>query len=176
MKYAIVILVVLVAVVALVVAVGFALPVKHRATRQASFRATPEQLFALITNVEAFPSWRSSVQRVEQLPSEGGKQRFREVAANGNITYVVDEQVPNRRVVTRIADRSLPFGGSWTYELLQGTSAESTVLRITEDGEVYNPIFRFVSRFVLGHHATLDRYLKDLDRRIAVGADVSTSL
>ena len=36
---------------------------------------------------------------------------------------------------------------------------------MAEDGEVYNPIFRFVSRFVMGHHATMDRYLRNLGRK-----------
>ena len=33
---------------------------------------------------------------------------------------------------------------------------------ITENGEVYNPLFRFMSRFVFGHTATIDKYLEDL--------------
>ena len=31
-----------------------------------------------------------------------------------------------------------------------------TVVRITEDGEVYNPIFRFMSRFAFGQTSTMD--------------------
>jgi len=59
----------------------------------------------------------------------------------------------------------LPLGGKWTYELrpVQG----GTTLRITEDGEVFNPIFRFMSRFVFTHHRTIDRYLGDLERRVS---------
>jgi hypothetical protein len=76
----------------------------------------------------------------------------------------VDTAVPNERLVTRIADKSLPFGGKWTYTLAQ--TGNSTVLRITEDGEVYNPVFRFISRFVLGHATTIDRYLRDVAARL----------
>ena len=32
----------------------------------------------------------------------------------------------------------------------------------SEDGDVYNPIFRFVSRFVIGQHRTIDSYLQGL--------------
>ena len=38
-------------------------------------------------------------------------------------------------------------------------------LTITEDGEVYNVFFRFMSRFVFGHHATMDAYLERTCRR-----------
>jgi len=41
-----------------------------------------------------------------------------------------------------------------------------TRLTITEEGEVYNPIFRFVSRFIMGHTRTIDRYLGDLKNRL----------
>ena len=37
-----------------------------------------------------------------------------------------------------------------------------TRLTITERGEVYNPVFRFMSRFVFGHTASLDRFAESL--------------
>jgi hypothetical protein len=67
-------------------------------------------------------------------------------------------------MVTRIIDEGMPFGGSWTYEL--SDSDGGTEVRITEDGVVYNPIFRFVSRFVMGHHGTMDGYLTNLGRKL----------
>jgi hypothetical protein len=68
-------------------------------------------------------------------------------------------------MVVRIADPDLPFGGTWTYELKQEESG--TRVTITERGEVYNPIFRFMSRFVFSHTATLERYLAALRARAA---------
>jgi hypothetical protein len=37
-----------------------------------------------------------------------------------------------------------------------------TELTITENGEVYNPLFRFVSRFIMGHAATIEKYQRDV--------------
>jgi len=37
-------------------------------------------------------------------------------------------------------------------------------LRITEDGEIYNPLFRFVSRYVIGETQTIDPHLVDVGR------------
>jgi hypothetical protein len=70
---------------------------------------------------------------------------------------------PPAKLVVRIADPKLPFGGTWTYEITPIAAGSS--LRIREDGEVYNPIFRFVSRFVLGQSATIDAYLKSLAKK-----------
>lgn len=71
---------------------------------------------------------------------------------------------PPRLLVTRIADSDLPFGGSWTFELEPEGAA--TRLTITENGEVYNPFFRFMARFVFGHEGTARAYLEDLRRRL----------
>jgi hypothetical protein len=62
--------------------------------------------------------------------------------------------------VTHITDKALPFGGSWDYRL--EPAGNDTRVTITENGEVYNPVFRFVSRFLMGHTATIDKYLTAL--------------
>jgi len=155
----------IVALVVVVAVIGWMLPVKHRASVARVYQATPASLFSLITDVSAFPSWRTGVSRVDTLPDENGHLRWQEVTKNGPpITYVVERAVPDRVLVGRIADPNLPFGGSWTYELTPGAVGQ-TKLTITEDGEVYNPIFRFVSRFVMGHEATINRYLSDVGKR-----------
>lgn len=162
MKYAVIAAAVLGAIVLIVAAIGWSLPRDHHATSEATLKASPQSLYRLITDVDRFPEWRSSVKRIERVPDSAGRARFREVGSDGAILFEVETAVPNQRLVQRIADPSLPFGGSWTYELIP--RGDSTTLRITEDGEVYNPIFRFVSHFVMGHTATIDRYLTDVRR------------
>ena len=152
------------AVLLIVLLVGWSLPVRHRATSEATVKSSSQAVYQLITDVDRFPQWRSSVERVEHLPDSAGKKRFREVGSDGPIIYEIESAVPDRRLVTRIADKSLPFGGSWTYDL--APRGDSTTLRITEDGEVYNPLFRFVSRFVIGHTSTIEKYLADVRRHV----------
>ena len=82
------------------------------------------------------------------------------------MTYEVGQADPPRKLVTRIADPHLPFGGTWTYEIVAGAESGST-LTITENGEVYNPFFRFISRYVMGYTATMDRYLQALQTKLA---------
>jgi polyketide cyclase/dehydrase/lipid transport protein len=160
MRYLVISAAVLGAIALIVLLVGWSLPVNHRATSEATFKSSPQSLYRLINDVDRFPEWRPSVKRIEHLPDSSGRKRFREVGSDGPIVFEIDSAVPDRRLVTRIADRSLPFGGSWTYELIP--RGDSTTLRITEDGEVYNPVFRFVSRFIFGHTATIERYLADV--------------
>jgi uncharacterized protein YndB with AHSA1/START domain len=165
MRYVYIGVTALVAIVALVAVAGWMLPVRHRASVARTFKASPTALFGLITDVSSFPTWRSEVQGVEVLPAENGHARWKEKTKSGPpITYLVERTVPDRLLVGRIADTNLPFGGLWTYELTP-VGDGATTLRITEDGEVYNPIFRFVSRFVMGHDATIKQYLSAVGTR-----------
>lgn len=156
----------IVGVIVIVLAIGSSLPVRHRASRSATIRATPEQVFALITGVAAFPQWRSGLKFVDLVAqdSAGRPLRYRERGSNGDILFEIVERIPSRRLAGRIADPKLPFGGTWTYDL--EPAGQDTRLTITEDGEIYNPVFRFVSRFLMGYTRTIDVYLADVKRRL----------
>jgi uncharacterized protein YndB with AHSA1/START domain len=159
---------VLVAIVLVVVIVGYLLPVKHVTTVSATIPAPPDSVWAALTRTRDFPSWRPDVATVDTLPDQDGHAAWRETGKNGTISYVVEQREAPRRLVTRITDKSLPFGGTWEY-VVTPDGAGSRV-RITEHGEVYNPVFRLVSRFFLGHSATATAYLEALGRKY--GAEV----
>lgn len=154
----------LVLIVALVAVIGWMLPAGHHAERRVVLHATPEQVFGVITDVAQAASWRSDVTRVEAVSGTGVGMTFREVGSNGTVPYRVEVFEPGRRLVTRIDTRSLPFGGTWTFDL--AAVEGGTALTIAEDGEVYNPVFRFMSRFVMSQTASIERYQADLARRL----------
>jgi hypothetical protein len=149
-----------------VVVTGLLLPKRHVASRSASYRATPEKLFALITGPQ---DWCPDVLHCEAVPDPNGRELMRETTRGGEIvTYELLDRVPTRSLKRRIATENLPYSGTWTYSLQP--NGETTVVRITEDGQVYNPVFRFISRFVLGHTRTMDAYLRALGK--ATGQEV----
>lgn len=158
----------LVLLVLVVGGIGLVLPVDHTASAERVVQGTPDAVWATITSVAAMPSWRPGLEEAERLPDVDGLPVWRESGPTGSMTLQVTVFEPPRRLVTRIADEGLPFGGTWTYEL-ETTGAETRVT-LTEHGEVYNPIFRFVSRFVLGHDATMVAYLDGLEARMAGGS------
>ncbi len=149
-----------------VVVIGALLPKRHVVSRAASFRATPEQLFALIAGPQ---NWRPDVVRFESVPDAGGRELVRESTRSGEtITYEILNRKPPESIERRIATENLPYSGVWFF-LLRPEDGGTTV-RITEEGEVYNPVFRFVSRFVLGHTRTIDTYLRALGK--ATGQEI----
>jgi hypothetical protein len=149
-----------------VVVIGSLLPKQHVVSRSASYRATPEHLFSLIGGPQ---KWRPDVLRCETVPGVGGRELMSETTRDGEtIIYELLDRLPPRSLKRRIVTENLPYSGTWTYSL-QPTGG-ITIVRITEDGQVYNPMFRFMSRFVLGHTRTMDSYLRALGK--ATGQEV----
>ena len=151
-------LVLLIVVAALI---GAMLPRNHRATRQARYRQKPEAIyFTLAGPVD----WRSDVKAYGNLPERDGRKQWWEQDSHGHkVTYeLVEDKMPSRRV-TRIAEKNLPFGGTWTVEI--SPTEDGSVVRITEDGQIYNVIFRFAARFFFGYTSSIEGYLRDLGHR-----------
>lgn len=162
MKWLLVSVAVLVVVIAAVAVIGLLLPRDHVATTTAHIDAPPDSVWRALTDVSDYPRWRTGVKSVDVLSTEGAV-RWREHTSDGTITFERAEEEPPRRLASRISDETLPFGGTWTYDLEPETNG--TRLTITERGYVTNPIFRFMSRFIFGHHRTQEDFHHALGRR-----------
>lgn len=170
MKWLFIAVGVLIAIVAVIAIVGLLLPRDHTATTTAHINAAPDSVWQAVTDVRDFPRWRTGVRSVDVLSAEGAL-RWRENGSDGAITFERSEEERPHRLVTRIVDESLPFGGSWTYQL--APAPDGTSVTITERGYVTNPLFRFMSRFIFGHHRTQEDFLRALGRRF--GHEVTTT-
>lgn len=149
---------------------GLLLPVKHTASRAARFAAPPQTIWAIMTDFPNHPSWRPGLKTIARDPDISGHQVWRETDKHGNsIPMEMVTLDPPRRLVSRIADPKLPFGGTWAIDLTP--SGEGTQVRITEDGEVYNPAFRYVSR-IIGYTGTMESYLRGLGTKLGETAEI----
>jgi polyketide cyclase/dehydrase/lipid transport protein len=148
---------------AVIALVGAMLPKGHAASRTARVAMPPEALYALLADVSQYPSWRKDVKSLERLPDRDGRPAWIENVGGMKIPLYFERMEPSSLLVARIADPKLPFGGTWTYRITP--AAAGSELTITEDGEVSNVIFRFMSRFVFGYHATIDAFIKHLQAR-----------
>jgi hypothetical protein len=161
MKWLLIVAVSLTGLMILIVVIGACLPQKHQASRTISIHRPAETVWGLISGP---PTWRPGI-NYQELPPLEGHRMWRETDKHGQtITFEAIESVPPRHLVTHIADPKLPFGGTWVYEIVP--QGDSCTLTITENGEVYNPLFRFVSRFIMGDTATIDEYLAALNAKL----------
>lgn len=147
----------------IVALIGSRLPKSHVASRSILLRQSPPEVYAAVRDFGSAPKWRADVKQVEVEAPQGGPVYFREIGKNDTVNYELVEDVPGQRMVTRIRDTDLGYSGQWTY--LFAAENGGTRVTIREDGEVSNVLFRFMSRYVFGHTATIDSYLTSLAKR-----------
>lgn len=148
-------------VVGLTCSIGAVLPRDHVATGSVVVQGSPTVVWQTIRHVAAAPSWRPSVTKVEVIDQQNGvATRWTEHGPDGALTMIVDEEASPHRVVTRIDDAGLPFGGTWTIELTEESG--DTRARVTERGFIKLPPVRVLAKLFMDPNATLRRYLKDL--------------
>ena len=153
--------------VAAILAIGARLPVAHRASASATYGRPPEEVWRTLIDFDEHPSWRRGLRAVEHTGDT-----VKEISTKGEaMTFETSEDAEHRRMTRRIADRNLPFGGSWTFQVAPSNGGSRVT--ITEDGEVYNVVFRFVSRYIMGHHATIKAFLEDLGRKFDETTEVA---
>ena len=165
MKWLLIAMLSLVCLTGIMALLGSRLPLAHTADRSIRFGAPPEKVWGVLDDAGGMPSWRSDLKSVELLPPRDGKRVHREVWTNGRVIEMErTESRPPERMTARIATRDLPFQGGWTYELTP--DGGGTILKITENGEIANPMARFVVYYFVGYTATIDKYLADLAKKL----------
>ncbi len=158
-----VVLTVLVLLALIVTGWGAALPKAHRATRSVLLAQPQASVWAVITDIPGQSLWRPDVPKIERRADRDGHEVWWEGAGSSGVPFETLESVPPTRLVRRIVDDGLPFGGTWTMILTP--EGAGTRLAITEEGEVRNPFFRFVSHVVLGETRSMDTYLRNLGKK-----------
>ena len=142
--------------------IGSQLPSAHTASRSIVLRQTRPNVYAVIRDFKSAPAWRNDVKSIDVTETPGQKLHFIEHGSD-DVSYEVVEEVPNQRIVTRILNTDLGYSGQWTYELTDEKGG--TRVKITEDGEVSNVLFRFMSRYIFGHTSSIDSYLTALGKK-----------
>ncbi|MGH7178751.1 MAG: SRPBCC family protein [Tepidisphaeraceae bacterium] len=165
MKITLIILGVVVVIVAVVFLIGMMLPQKHSASRTARYRQKPQAIFDAIMDWRNYPGWRSDLKSVRERAGAAGHVSWVEVDSMGERPIEIVESDPPRRIVGLIADpdHKLFYGGTWTYDIKP--TSDGCDLTITEDGEVYPALFRFMARFIFGYTGTMEAYHKALSKK-----------
>jgi hypothetical protein len=142
MKWFVIVIGGLTLLIAIVAAIGATLPRNHTASRTLRVRRPPQEAWTAIT----------------------------QAMSASDVPVDIVESDPPRKLVSKVKETEKMFGGTWTVAIAPVDPSTSSgqvasTITITEDGWVGNPIFRFVSRFVMGHHATMDGMLKSVAKQ-----------
>ena len=152
---------VVVALILIVLVGGLMLPEEHHASRTLVSRQSPQAIWDAINDHAGEPQWRSDVASVVSLGERGGKPVWQENYKDGNkVALMTTESKSPNRMVRELTDLEGPFSGRWEIDI--AATPEGSNVKITEIGKVSNPIFRFVSKYIIGHTTFMERYLNGL--------------
>lgn len=169
MQTALKVLAVLAVLVALISIWGSRLPVAHTARRSIQLQQPPAKVWSLLTDFANQPTWRTELTAVEHVAG-ATPDTWIEVADGDRIPYATTESDPPRRLVRTIADSTLPYGGRWIYQL--ESTAGGTRLTITEEGKVFNPIFRFLSHYFFDQGTTIEGVMRSMAAHFGEAANI----
>ena len=149
---------------------GMFIPSRHVASSRITISQPADSVWAVLRDLGGYPNWWSDIKSSVPDEESGEAEVWIQKDAQGHALplRVVKDSSPSL-LVTEIDAQQLPYSGTWKYEIVSVSDGSSVT--ITEDGEVFNPIYRIVSKLFLGHHTTVDRCLVALGRRF--GEDVS---
>ena len=113
---------------------------------------------------------RSDVDEIIHLDGPGF--RAETVSGDDRLAFDLDVDFKQLRMTLAIITEDIPLGGEWIIQVESITSEKSRIT-IPENGFVHPPIWRFFSKFLIGHKRTAQRLLSDLD--IYCASDECTS-
>lgn len=166
MRWVIMAVVALVAIIIAIFAAGAVLPQKHVASSTIRISTGPQTIWDTIIDHSKDPQWRPELKSVEKLADHNGHSVWQENYKDGMKLRVEDTSVESpKKLVREVRETGNIFSGRWEIEVTQLGTTYSEV-RITEYGEVANPFFRFMSRFVFGHTKSMEQYLTSLRNKL----------
>lgn len=145
----------------IVFVIGSFLPEDHVASKTLTLRQPPEKVWQVISDFANQPKWNPEMKSVERLPDRNGHAVWQEEMSGMKIPLETLETEAPKKLVRRIASEDLGFGGDWEY-IITPTIEGGCQLTITERGKVPNALFRFMSKYVFGHTATMEKYMRAL--------------
>jgi hypothetical protein len=153
-----------------ILVIGFLTPEEHQASRTLKTRQAPQAVWDAINDHANEPKWRDDVASVTQAGERNGKPVWQENYKDGNtLQLATTESKPPTRMVREIAEEG-PFSGRWEIDIIP--TPEGSHVKITEIGKVSNPIFRFISKYVLGHTYQMTKYLTSLAKKFGEPPDI----
>lgn len=155
----------IVAVLAVVTAIGWKLPAEHWIAREAELPHGPDTVWMAISDFPALPAWMPGIRRVHTLDAIEGRERWLYETAEGDMTIEVVTRSAPTELTIRSVSSDLAFGGTWTHRISPANAG--SLLSISEHGWISNPFFRFMYRYVFAHATTPDEALAALRQHLA---------
>ena len=139
--------------------IGRAQPERHTAMIHFTLKKSRTIVWAALTDYAAMPAWWPAVTavRTETRPN-GDAITWNKDKHGREMGFRTKAEAPPARLVREIVGEGLPFGGTWTFELMEENGG--TRVTLTEDGFVTSPLFRGVAALFMKPDATMRDFEK----------------
>ena len=148
--------------------VGYGLPRQHVVTRTRTLPVDPPTAWAALVDFPGQVAWRRGLTAIDRLPDADGAEVWREQSGRRAVAFRTVIADPPTRLVRQVDNQRGPFRGRWEFAVEPGPGPGRCRVTLTEFGEVANPLFRYLTRFMIGQATSVERYLADLERKFAV--------
>lgn len=145
--------------------VAWLLPVHHISRRSRDLPQPPDEVWQVLLDFAAYPSWRRQVRSITRVPSPPHEELWRESYGATGLTLRAEVEEPGRVLLRQVVGNKLEFGGVWKFELTLLRSG-GTRLAIIEAAEFYRPMHRLVARYITGEGRNIELFLADLAREM----------
>lgn len=152
---------VLLGIVAVLAGIGYSMPNAHVAQAQAEYRASPDSVYAVLSDIGGWPDWHPSVEQLTPVEGDPDGRTWRISGADGSMTITLAGEEPPTRFTT-LADGGM-FIGRWTYHVEPRPGG--TRVTITEEARIDNLVVRGLASF-RDQTATIERVLLALGDRL----------
>lgn len=151
-------------VLGLVIVVGLLLPPVYQTTAVHRLAASPDAVFAVLTDLDAMPTWRRDLASLERLPEANGVVRWQERGRDGRWTPLARTAVAPGRIEVEVATSRLTQR-RWVYQW-RGVEG-ATELSVLEATTVQNPASRTLVRLFGDRRDYLQRWVADVEGRLS---------
>ena len=148
---------VVVGILVILAGIGYSMPNAHVAQVEADFRASPDAVYRLLSDIENWPEWHPSVAEMNEVGDDEDQPTWRISGPDGSMVITLTGRQPPRRFTT-LADGGM-FIGRWTY-VVEPRSSGARVT-VTEEARIDNLVIRGLAVF-RNKTATMERMLRAL--------------
>lgn len=151
---------VILALAALIFAIGLLLPKQHEFVKEAYLKSPPEKVFQVITDFEGQTPWRSDVKEIRVIDHN----TWTEVPKNGTpITFRTKQKVENQIFEIEIIEPK-SFNGFWVGTFEQTPTGTKVLFK--EVVIIKNPFFRVLSSIFVDLNKTMEVYMNNLKNKL----------
>ncbi len=156
-------------------AYGRAQPERVEVAVRAELGSPPGEVWALLSDPARRPEWRPHIDRIGRIADDAeGHEVWRELDPSGDrFDFAVIERQPPRRVVLEVASvDQIGMEGRWTWVVEGDPEGPGSVVLLTEQTAIANPLWRGLNRLSRDPFLTVETEMGLLAAHLGVPADL----